>query len=104
MKYPIEQIMYGSFIKYERMAQLTQESFGKNPFCCNATNLHVYIDMNSLIKTLYISNDLTIEDYTVITSSIINSSTNSFILFFFTINFSFFKIIEPLSSTKPIPI
>lgn len=72
MKYPIEQIMYGSFIKYERMAQLTQESFGKNPFCCNATNLHVYIDMNSLIKTLYMSNDLTIEDYTVITSSIIN--------------------------------
>jgi len=72
MKYPVEQIMYGNYIKYDKMAELTQQSFGANPYCNQSKNLNVYIDMNSLIKILYIYKDMVIEDYTVITSSIIN--------------------------------
>lgn len=72
MKYPVEQIMYGNYIKYDKLAEMTQQSFGRNPYCMHSKSLNVYIDMNSLIKILYIYKDMVIEDYVVITSSIIN--------------------------------
>lgn len=72
MKYSVEQIMYGNYIKYDKMAELTTQSFGRNPYCANSKVLNVYIDMNSLLKILYVYKDMVVEDYTVITSSIIN--------------------------------
>jgi len=72
MKYPVEQIMYGNYIKYDKLAEMTKQSFGQNPYCSDSNSLNVYIDMNSIIKTLYMYKDMVVEDYTVITSSIIN--------------------------------
>lgn len=69
MKIPIEQLMYTNYIKYSSMQQLTQESFNGS----DASTVNIFIDLYSIFKPLYRSSStLLIENYTVLTSSIIN--------------------------------
>lgn len=68
-KVSIEQLLYGSFIKYDNMVEMTNSAFAGY----NANTLNVFIDVYSMIKDMYrMNNNLYIGNYTSLTSSIIN--------------------------------
>lgn len=68
-KVSIEQLLYGSFIKYDTMTAMTNSAFEGS----NASTLNVFIDMYSMIKDLYrFNSNIYIGNYTSLTSSIIN--------------------------------
>lgn len=56
-----------NYIKYDKLQQLTNEALAG----CNASLAYIYLDLNSILKSLYPEN-ITIEDYSSITSCIIN--------------------------------
>lgn len=56
-----------NYIKYENLTQITNEGLQN----CNASVAYFYIDLNSVLKTLYPENVM-IEDYRAITSCLIN--------------------------------
>lgn len=68
MRISIEQYLYGNYIKYNKMAELTAECFSGS----DANAVNIFIDMNSMIKSLYRFSKLSIENYSVVTSSILN--------------------------------
>lgn len=68
----VENIIYGSFVKMERMQQLTINTFS-NTSIASATKLNVFIDLYSVLKSIFSEHYRTnITDYTAITSGIIN--------------------------------
>ena len=69
---PVETILYGSFVKMDRMQQLTVNTFS-NTSIASATNLNIFIDLYSVLKSIFSESYRTdISDYTSITSGIVN--------------------------------
>lgn len=69
---PLETIIYGSFVKMEKMQQLTINTFS-NTSIAAATELNIFIDLYSVLKTVFSESYRTdISDYTAITSGVIN--------------------------------
>ena len=66
-KVSVEQILYSNFIKYDRLKELTLEAFSNS----NSNHVNIFIDMYSMLLGIYEDNVM-IEDYSSITSSIIN--------------------------------
>lgn len=68
-KISVESLIYNHYIKYIRMTEMTNEAFVGS----NANTVNVFIDMYSILKPLYMhTSNLSINNYTIITSSIIN--------------------------------
>lgn len=66
---PMESMLYGNYIQWDRMYHLTAQSFSYS----NADSINVYIDMGSMISPLYHRyEEFNIQNYSVVTSSIIN--------------------------------
>ena len=68
----ISDILYGSFIRYDRMYEMTKFAFyGKT----DSNNVNIYIDAYSILKNLYSKGpSLRIKDSYVIASCLINLS------------------------------
>lgn len=75
----VDQIIYGSYIKYDRLKELTLSAFRNS----TATKINIYIDMYSILLGVYRANTL-IGDYSVITSTIINLCAHLRSYFWFT--------------------
>ena len=65
-----EQILYGYYIKYNRLKEMTLFEFGETPNA-NATKVNIYIDLYDMLYSLY-TNKVDIKDSVSITASIIN--------------------------------
>ena len=69
---PVEAIIYGSFVKMNKLQQLTINTFS-NTSIAEATELNIFIDLYSVLKQFYSESHRTnITDYTAITSGLIN--------------------------------
>lgn len=69
---PVETIIYGSFVKMNRLQKLTIDTFSNTPIA-GATKLNIFIDLYSVIKSIFSEHYTTdIKDYTAITSGIVN--------------------------------
>ena len=66
-KISISQLINYSCVRYSRLTDLINSEYANS----NANNINLYIDLYSILKPLYSSN-LIIDDYTEITSCIIN--------------------------------
>lgn len=67
-----ENIIYSSFVKYDRLQKITYETFS-NTAIANARELHVFIDLYSALRSIFSEHYRTdISDYTSITTGIIN--------------------------------
>lgn len=70
--WPLENIIYGGFVKYDRLQPIVFNTFS-NTSIAAATNLNVFIDCYSILKSLFSESYRTdITDYTAITSGLIN--------------------------------
>ena len=67
-KISIGQIINMNAIRYDRMTQIVSTAFTGS----NATKVNIYIDLFNMIKTLYRDYNYVIDDYSDITSCIIN--------------------------------
>lgn len=68
----VENIIYGSFVKMNRLQPLTINTFS-NTSIAAATELNIFIDLYSVLKSVFSESHRTnITDYTAITSGIIN--------------------------------
>lgn len=68
----VENIIYGSFVKMNRLEQLVFNTFS-NTSIASATELNIFIDLYSVLKSIFSEHYRTdISDYTAITSGIIN--------------------------------
>ena len=68
----VKQIIYRSFVKYDILQSLVYETFS-NSSISEATELDIYIDLYSVLKPLFSEHSRTrIEDYTELTSEIVN--------------------------------
>lgn len=68
----IENIIYGSFVKYDRLQQQVFNTFS-NTSIASATNLNIFIDLYSVLKSLFSEHYRTdVSDYTAITTGVIN--------------------------------
>ena len=68
----VKQIIYRSFVKYDRLQPLIYETFS-NSSISECTSLDIYIDLYSVLKPLFSEHSRTkIEEYTEVTTEIIN--------------------------------
>lgn len=68
----IENIIYSSFVKYDKLQQLVFNTFS-NTSIASATELNIFIDLYSILKSIFSETErTTIQDYTAITSGVIN--------------------------------
>ena len=68
----IEDQIRGSYVKYDRLSQITYETYGGSSIA-DATELNVFIDLNSIMHSIFSESGQTIiTNYTDITSTIIN--------------------------------
>lgn len=68
----IEDQIRGSYVRYERLAQITYETYGGSSIA-NATELNVFIDLYSILHSIFSESGNTIvNNYTDITSAVIN--------------------------------
>lgn len=65
-----EYLLYGYYIKYHKLKELTLQEFQNTPNA-DATKVNIYIDLYDMLYSLY-SNNVTINDSTAISSTIIN--------------------------------
>lgn len=65
-----EQILYGYYIKYNKLRELTLEEFSNTPNA-NATKVNIYIDLYDMLYSLY-TNRVNIKESEAISSTIIN--------------------------------
>lgn len=65
-----EQVLYGYFIKYHKLKELTLCEFQNTPNA-NAEKVNIYIDLYDMLYSLY-TNKIDIQDSVAITASIIN--------------------------------
>lgn len=63
----VEQILYGYYIKYSKMKDLTLQAFSGS----EADNVNIYIDLNNMLGSIY-NDTLSSPSYMTITSSVIN--------------------------------
>lgn len=68
----IEHAIMGSFVKYERLSKITYETYGGSSIA-SATELNIYIDLYSVLHPIFDEQGIVvINNYTDITSTIIN--------------------------------
>ena len=68
----VEQIIYRSFVKYDRLQNIVYETFS-NTSIANATELNIFIDLYSIMHAIFSEkNRVIINNYTDITSCVIN--------------------------------
>lgn len=68
----VENIIYGSYVKMERLNKIVYDAFS-NSSVSSATELNIYVDLYSVMKSIFSESYRTnIDDYTSITSCIIN--------------------------------
>lgn len=68
----VENIIYGSFVKMNRLEKIVFDTFS-NTSIAGATNLNIFVDLYSILKSIFSESSRTdITDYTAITSGIIN--------------------------------
>ena len=65
-----EQILYGYYIKYNKLRELTLQEFANTPNA-NATKVNIYIDLYDMLYSLYTSK-VNIQDTEAITATILN--------------------------------
>lgn len=65
-----EQVLYGYYIKYHKLKELTLQEFQNTPNA-NATKVNIYIDLYDMLYSLY-TNKVDINDSVSISSAIIN--------------------------------
>ncbi len=72
MSSSIEDQIIGSYVKYDRLSKITYDTYGGSSIA-SATELNIYIDLYSIMHSIFSESGQTIIDnYTSITSSIIN--------------------------------
>lgn len=64
----IEQLLNTNYVKYDRMIEIVSRAFAGS----RANELNIYIDMYSMIKPLYTNKVYDINDYSSVTSCIVN--------------------------------
>lgn len=64
----IEQLLNTNYVKYDRMIEIVTRAFAGS----SADRLNIYIDMYSMIKSLYTNKMYDINDYSSVTSCVIN--------------------------------
>lgn len=64
----LEQIINSNYIKYDRLVNMVNRAFVNS----TARNLNIYIDLYSIFKGLYKNKNYNIDDYSTVTSCIIN--------------------------------
>lgn len=68
----IEDQIRGSYVKYDRLSQITYETYGGSSIA-QATELNIYIDLYSILHSIFSESGKTIiNNYTDITSAVIN--------------------------------
>lgn len=68
----VEKVLYGSFVKTDRLAQETLNAFS-NTSIANATDLNIFVDLYSVLRQVFSENGHTdLSDYTAITSGLVN--------------------------------
>lgn len=68
----IEDQIRGSYVKYDRLAQITYETYGGSSIA-QATELNIYIDLYSILHSIFSESGQTlVNNYTDITSTVIN--------------------------------
>lgn len=68
----IENIIYGSFVKMQRLQEIVSTTFS-NTSIANAVDLNIFIDLYSVLKQVFSEHYRTdVSDYTAITSGVIN--------------------------------
>jgi hypothetical protein len=67
-KIEIEQLINMNYIKYDRLVSMVSEAFVGS----TADTVDIFIDMYSLIKPLYSNNNYSINDYSAVTSCLVN--------------------------------
>lgn len=65
-----EQVLYGYFIKYHKLKELTLKEFSNTPNA-NADKVNIYIDLYDMLYSLY-TNKVNIEDSIAVSATIIN--------------------------------
>lgn len=65
-----EQILYGYYIKYNKLRELTLQEFANTPNA-NATKVNIYIDLYDMLYSLYTSK-VNIQDTEAITATVLN--------------------------------
>lgn len=69
---PLEAIIYSSFVKHERMKDITYQTFS-NSSIADANEVNIFIDVYSVLKSIFSEHyRTTVDDYTAITSGLIN--------------------------------
>lgn len=68
IKLSIDQIIGSSYIRYDRLSEIIKSAFVGS----DAETINLFIDMYSILKPLYKNQVYDIEDYTKVTSNIIN--------------------------------
>ena len=69
----MQDIIYGSYVKKDRLAKIVYETFNGTSIAYDATELNVFIDLNSVLHQIFSSKYRTVmESKTVITTSLIN--------------------------------
>lgn len=69
MKLSIEQLIYSNLIKYEYLMNIINVNFENS----DSDKVNVYIDLTSLLKSLYSNIDVSVSDYNTIASCVINT-------------------------------
>lgn len=64
----VEQILYSNYVKYSRLQTIIGNEFKNSP----ANKIHVYVDLYSMLKSLFNKNNYVTEDYIAISSSVLN--------------------------------
>lgn len=68
----VDQILYSNFVKYDRLEEIVYNTFS-NTSIASATQLNLFIDLYSVLHTIYSEHYRTqISDYTSLTSILIN--------------------------------
>ena len=70
-KFDIEPILYGYYIQYQKMLQLTSETFAQDPNYKNCNTVNIYIDLYDMLMPLY-RTDIYANKQLIVVSSIIN--------------------------------
>lgn len=68
IKSPVEYVLYGNYIKYDKMSSMVEENFKGS----SANTVNIFIDVYSVIKDLYICETFTKENQLQMSSSLIN--------------------------------
>ncbi len=65
---PIEKLLFSNFVKYDRLKIISDRAFSKT----NASELNIYIDLNSMLKSIYSQDILGMTSLTSISSFVVN--------------------------------